>query len=166
MKEDERQMLWSWLRIICIKWNICNCFSEFCLKHSALEKYLTDMKLFYLTDTYTFERESLWMFKVVCGCWYSLRLVVLNTYLVRIVSCPCSSCSLALRLLVHQRVEITGGLLCIVMKKIKKNYAMSSVVLSTKNFFTPLGDGVISSNLFHLRRWRNHKTYVVNVHEN
>jgi len=41
-------------------------------------------------------------------------------YLVRIVSCPCSSCSLALQLLVHQKVEITGGLLCIVTKKKKK----------------------------------------------
>lgn len=40
----------------------------------------------------------------------------------------------------------------------EKNYTMSSVVLSTEIFFSPLGDGLISSNLFYLRRLRNHKT--------
>ena len=56
-------------------------------------------------------------------------------YLVRIVSCPCSSCSLALQLLVHQKVEITGGLLCIVTKKKKKR--------KKKNAMS-LGNGLIS----------------------
>lgn len=60
--------------------------------------------------------------------------------------------------LFYCRVEVTGELLATLMKKIiKKLFATSSVVLSNKIFFSPLEDGLSSSNLFHLRKLRKHK---------